>query len=220
MAIYGLNLVMAAGGTVAGFPEVAGETLALGWSSREMTGTIAERRKACKLGSESWTRESYSDFAMRSPAVRRTVSRLASRAHGLTDGQTRKLSGAHVTFPVTGGSATAVYDQMVHNDSLRVALALFVPDGAVTGVARREGEVTWLDLTWEGGIHYPVGSAFDTGIPMVPVVLDESVFCAMQMDGSFVPFKQKWHWTLALDDPRLDKKGPNHGWFEAILASL
>jgi len=217
-AVYTINLVMAAGGTVAGFPEVAGETLALGWRSQPIEGTVSSRRARCRMGAERWTRVRSSDFAMRSPAVRRAVSLLAARAHGLTEGQTRKLGGVYVEFPAEGGSATDVYQHLVERDSLRVVLALFVPDGAVTATARQEGATTWLDVVWEGGIHYPAGSAFVTGHEAVPVLLDESVFCAMQMDGAFVPYKQQWHWTLAVDDPRLTSQTIERGWFEAWWA--
>jgi hypothetical protein len=86
----------------------------------------------------------------------------------------------------------------------RTALALYVPDATLSGVARGGGA---FDLTWEGGIFYPAGYAFEATLPTltepVTVRLDESLFCGLQLDGWMIPYTQRWTAHLTADDVRL-----------------
>ena len=209
--IRGFNVLLALGGELTGFDEVAWETLALDFASDPgvRDATLRARRRLCRPGAASGgpQQSKRDDFAMASPAVRRAVSTLAGRAAGLGEGQELRLGPVPVPFGGAGGGNNTVYSRFLAADSTRVALALYVPDGAISGRARREGGTTWLDLAWTGGIYYPAGPAFSFPVPTllgkVDVRVDESLFCGLQMDGAFVPYGMTWEWTVRADDPRL-----------------
>lgn len=191
-AIRWANLHMALGGYVVGFREVARETLELDFRATEQTRRrrerpVAERLAFCRAGAatgEPLVRDS--DFAMESRNVRRIVAELVDET---PLGETRRAP--HV---IKNGYANPY-------TTYRVALALLVPD-ATLSVTRLDANT--VDVEWRGGIQYPPASAFTLPLPIgAPFVVDEAVFCGLQMDGDFVPYTMVWRWTLDAKDPRL-----------------
>ena len=82
-------------------------------------------------------------------------------------------------------------------------------------------------MAWDAEIYYPSGPAFSSRIPTllgpVELRLDESLFCGMQMDGAFVPYRMTWEWTIPADEPRLHlprRDEPDRTLFERTVALL
>ena len=192
---------------------------------------LRARRKLCRVGGISPTKERVgkSDFPMASLRVRAAAALLASRARGreLKPGQSVDLGRAKISWKTGKRGNNDTYTELLRHDSLRVALALLVPDGRLEGTAREEEGRVLLDFTWSGSIFYPPNSAFVANIPTFfgtrRVLVDEGMFCGLQMDGVFTPYRQTWQWRFQLDDPRL---GPSqdteakHTWFEKLLLAV
>jgi len=215
LAISGFNLVLAAGGALSGFPEVAWETLALNFVDEpieELSNLpLRNRWRRCQPGAsrgvEPLRRES--DFAMASPTIRSAVASLAARAAQHHSPGPLELGRVAVRWPQRSGSTNALYRHLAREDSLRTALALWVPGAHLTGQASDTDQGTRLDLQWQGEISYPVKPAFrfrlDTLIRSEPVVVvvDEGIFCGAAMDGWFTPYPLQWSWSIMLPDERL-----------------
>jgi hypothetical protein len=185
LAVRWANFHMAIGGALVGFPEVARETLELAHRGTEASERarqaepLVKRRRLCRGGAATGDPLVLeSDFAMASANVRRIVRRLAKDT---PVGESR--SAPHV---IRGGYANP-------DTTWRVALALLVPGAKIT--VRRTADR--VDVEWRGSIQYPAASA--VRVPLLfggPLVLDEAVFCGMQMDGAFVPFEMVWKWSV------------------------
>lgn len=237
LSIHGFNLLLAAGGALAGFPEVARETLWLS-SSAAPLDVVAQgealRRRQCTAGATpnaalSAPIEGDGAFMMRSAVVRGVVAGLRDAAGGpLPEGQTRPLPQKRLYwyYPGAGGN-NSFYSQALRSDTLRVPLALVTKDGFIDGVARGTAEGVALDLRWTASIGYPTDGAFQMAIPTVlpwvsnPIQLrvSETAFCGMQMDGAMNPYPLTYRWTVMADDPRLDagRNTPQRGPLEAAL---
>ncbi|MGC4118744.1 MAG: hypothetical protein QM765_30130 [Myxococcales bacterium] len=221
LGVHGFNHLLALGGLVVGLPEVAWETAAMSWSPNPLpdAASAEQRRSQCsashglasaRKASLAPSREAGSDFAMRSPEIRRTLRALLSTNPG-----TPQASAVHFLRQGYGG--------VVRRDSLRVALALEVGDSALAAIRRNDGRI---EAAWTGTIHYPGGDvAFSVELPTAlgPRVLrvSEAVFCGMQVDGAMAPYPLTFRWTLAPDDPRLaqpEVDRPDRGWLEALVA--
>jgi hypothetical protein len=205
LGVAGLNVGMALGGYAVGFPEVAGETLRLmGGDGAIAARPVAERRRLCKAGAAAGSPvvEGESDFFLDSRHFRGQAATFARRARTVAPGAS--LGEAPGIDSMGRGGNTAVYFTGDKPMTARTALALYVPGATLTGVA---GEGGALDLTWEGGISYPAGYAFEATVPTltepVTVRLDESLFCGLQLDGWMTPYTQRWTAHIAADDPRL-----------------
>ena len=223
LAVHGFNHLLALGGLAAGFPEVAWEAAAMSWTADPLPpgATAADRRAQCtERAAVGPGRERRSDSPMRSPAVRRAVAAAAAKL-GQEPGSTREAGEVHFT---RGGADNAGYVRALSEDSLRVALALEVPDSRLSLTRRVDGD---LDVVWRGTISYPLGDyAFALPFPTVRgtrvLRVSETVFCGMQMDGAMNPYPLVWRWSLSPDDPRLGalRDTPERTWAERLAAAL
>jgi hypothetical protein len=192
LAVYGLNLAMGIGGTVAGLPEVSEETLLL--CVRD--GPV-----------RTWR----SDFAMRSPRVRTEVRRLSELAQG------GGVSASKALLPTTRITWTR-YDPA--EDSFRVALALNSPL-ELSGSVRTDHDGAWLDLIGHARIEYPRRAVLRLfSFEGRPVSLDEGLFWVLQQDGWLHPYTAEWRWSVRSDDPQLNDTSPVRSWREQLLAWL
>jgi hypothetical protein len=105
-------------------------------------------------------------------------------------------------------------------ESLRVALALEVPDSHLQVTLRRHGRgKPRVGLTWTGTIHYPPDLAIRLGTQDGPQVwLSEATLCGAQVDGALTPFRLSLTSEFDADDPRLRPQGPpEHNRIEALF---
>ncbi len=189
--IYGLNLVMGAGGCVAGYPEAGKETILLA-----VPGPT--------------TRHWGSDFALRSPRVRRAIGRMIAEADA-DDGESVQLT------PETVGWPHYAFGQ----DSLRVALALNSPL-EISGTASRVDDRWRLDLVGTARIEYPSKGRVSLmgNVHGREIALEEGLFGALQDVGWLHPYTARWSWTVYSDDPRLTSPKPDLSWRENLVATL
>jgi hypothetical protein len=176
LGIYGLNIVMGLGGLIAGFPEVAQETL-------------------CLTVEGPSTRTWHSDFAMRSPKVRAGVRQLAAvaEAHG-DDENPLTLPTMHIAW--------SAYSMKL--DSARVALALNSPF-ELGGTAHREGAGWRLELVGRAKAEYPRRSVHHLfSLDGKSIELDEGLFWVLQESGWLHPYFAEWRWSVLSKDPRLE----------------
>lgn len=193
LGVYGLNVIMALGGFVAGFPEVAQETLSL-----------------CLQGPS--TRTWHSDFAMRSPKVRAKIRQLIEFA----DNQ------GSVEQPLTLPTASIAWrSYSMSSDSARVALALNSPL-VLGGTAHREGAHWRLELVGRARAEYPRRSLLPLfSLEGERVELDEGLFWVLQENGWLHPYMAEWRWSILSTDPRLqDLQTPVLSVRERVLAWL
>ena len=194
VAVYGLNIVMAGGGYVAGFPEVATETLLLTVPNNgEMTLN--------------------SDFAMRSPKVRRA---LVSMSRGL-DSLPPSVKEANL------GTKTIYWasDKDIWTDSVRVGLA--TNPLKINVKARRVGNTWALDCVGQVSVKYPRGGK----VVLIPnikgkdLVMSEGLYWVLQENGWLFPYKMNWAWSVKKDDHRFkDLRNPDAFVGERVLLFL
>lgn len=242
--VHGFNLLLAAGGTLAGFPEVAWETLYLSFASdptaQGMSAQPKDSRKRQCVGGKRVQRvdtsEDDGDFLMGSSTVRRLLARHVKRARSLPAGKCKLAHRGKLVFRGSGGGNNSYYASLLKTDNLRVPLALVVNDGELTVTACGAEQGGYLDLRWTGTISYPVKAKFELPLPTIwqlpglrsvtgikspyPVYVSEGAFCAMAMDGAMNPYTQVWVTRVEVDDPRLTTKGikeSSRGWFESLV---
>jgi hypothetical protein len=165
-AVSGLNLYMGVLGYPL-FPEVARETLWLTRGHTDVSGlTKSQIRARCKGAVKTPVIRRRSDFILRDKVAKRA----AKRAWKTRTSQRLRWSG---------------YEDA---DSVRVALALWVPDARVT----RKGDQLIASAT----IQYPASAPLFVSVPTlfgrVKVGLDEGVFCKMQKQGYWNPYRVEW----------------------------
>jgi hypothetical protein len=179
LGVYGLNLVMGAGGYVVGFPEVADETLALIWPGDPL-------------------RHWGSDFAMASPKVRTAIREMV-KGIPTTAGSDAVLPSRSVDWSGYGFST----------DAMRVALAVncpFLLDGTGKRAAGSSGPWT-LELEGTARIAYPRRGFIPLGVRRngKPWGLDEGIFWVLQERGWLHPYTAMWRWSVRSDNPRLQE---------------
>jgi hypothetical protein len=211
LGIHGFNHMLALGGLVVGLPEVALETVWMSWSADPTGGAttlgFVERRRQCnadtgdrhndaRLGSpQIWN----SDLPMRSPKVQKRIAAGLEKL-GKSPGSTLDLGEIHWS---TGGSdGFEGYASAFEQDSVRVALALEVPDSRLSLRRQEDGRV---EASWEGTILYPgLDIAFNLGIPTFwgpkNLRVSETIFCGMQMDGAMNPYVLRYQWVLGEEE--------------------
>lgn len=228
LGVHGFNHILALGGVVTGFSEVAAETVWMSWAEDPLgdatRASTATRRLQCR-GSyadgagapRAAARVWESDFPMRSPAVRKLVASGVRRLP-TTSGAEVQLGPVHWS---TGGNDDFVgYEQALRHDSLSVALALEVGDSRLSLRRREDGRV---DAAWDGTIHYPgVDVAFNAPLPFQRRLLrvSETAFCGMQVDGAMNPYDLHITWVLDEGDERLSASGvgvPERTLFEQLV---
>lgn len=208
LGIHGFNHLLAFGGLLAGFPEVAYETAKMSWVADPVEGgaTQAKARDRVRQCSERAALGELvvldSEMPMRSSAVRqllaKAVGRLPERA-----GAERELGEVH--FAGSTGRNNSAYLHALRTASLRAALALEVNDSRLRITRREDGRV---DAAWAGTIVYPPGHfAFEALIPTLAgprtLRVSETLFCGMQIDGVMNPYPLELRWVLDPEDPRL-----------------
>jgi len=195
VAIYGLNIVMAGGGYIVGFPEVATETLLL---------TIPGKQ----------TIEMHSDFAMRSPKVKRAILSMSRSLDSVPESVNHVNLGTKKIYWAS--------DKDIWEDSVRVGLATNPLTLKVS--AERGGNDDWtLNCTGIVSVKYPRGGR----VVLVPnirgkdLVMSEGLFWALQQEGWLFPYKMHWKWSVDLDDKRLQEKNKvNASVMESLLLAL
>lgn len=227
IGLHGFNLLLATGGALAGFPDVARETAAMSWkwASIPADATTEQRLDQCRasqvehptLGAPMTVN---SDFPMASATVRQALAAGLSRL-GSKPGEDVDLGPLTLTG---GGTNDEGYLRVLRQDSAAVALALEVPDGHLD-LGRAEGGR--LLARWRGTIHYPLGDvAFTARIPTIfgprTLRVSEAVFCGMQADGAMTPYRLTVQWALSPDDPRLGaaRDQSDHTWSEWLALRL
>lgn len=228
LGIHGFNHVLALGGVVTGFSEVAAETVWMSWAEDPLgdatRASTATRRLQCRgsyadgagaprAAAKLWE----SDFPMRSPAVR---TLLAEGVRRLPKTPGAKISLGEVHWSTGGNDDFAGYERSLRKDSLSVALALEVGDSRLSVTRREDGRV---DAAWDGTIHYPgVDVAFNAPLPFQRRILrvSETAFCGMQVDGAMNPYDLHITWVLDEGDDRLSARGvttPERTLFEQVV---
>lgn len=189
--IFGLNAVMGMGGYVAGYPEAGKETLLL-----SVPGPAVRH----------WG----SDFALRSPRVRRAVGSMVAEADA-ADGDSVQLSPVSVSWP----------QYAFGQDSLRVALALNSPL-EITGTASRVDDRWRLDLVGSARVEYPKRGRVSLlgNVHGKEIALEEGLFGALQEVAWLYPYTARWSWTVYSDDPRLTSPRPEISWREGMVMTL
>lgn len=207
LGIHGFNHVLAIGGLLAGFPEVAYETAKMSWVPDPVEGGATAAKARARVGQ---CRESAelgelvvleSELPMRSNVVRRALARGVDTL-GERPGSTKDLGEVH--FAGSGRNNEA-YLHSLKSASLRVALALEVPDSRLHLTRRETGQI---DVAWRGSISYPPGHfAFEAQVPTLAGMrilrVSETILCGMQIDGAMNPYPLEIRWALYPDDPRL-----------------
>ena len=113
------------------------------------------------------------------------------------------------------------------------------PDGHLHLEAQYGADGPQFDVMWEGSIVYPHNSRFRFALPTIwqhpalqnytgikeeiPLLVSESVFCGMTMDGAMNVYTQRWRTKIAVDDPRLSKEGQEESeasWIEMLLREV
>ncbi len=250
IGVHGFNLMLASGGFVVGLPEVAWETLYMSFAKDPVdSGVVNEsksvRQKQC-LGGERAQKKSVSrgngDWMFTSSTMRKLVAKNTKRASKVSAGNPKKFSPKPVVFKTDvnhGTNDNAYYGALMAKDNLRVPLTLVVPDGTLHQEAYVGSEGPVIDVKWKGTISYPPNAQFKFDIPTVfqlpiinkltkqtsnfPLMVSESVFCGMTLDGAMNVYTQEWNSTIAVDDERLSEQGKNEsqqGWIEFVLSPL
>lgn len=170
-SIWTLHATMAVGGWLAGFPEAAGETAGL-----VFRGPRERVRR--------------SDFAMRSPTVRRAVARAVAAA--ITAAKAARA--AESTIPPQ--RIAFAYDPS--RESMRVALAL--NPVILSGQVVSDGRGWRADLQATVRVAYPRSAVLHLwDVRGRSIVVDEGLFWALQERGWLHPYVLTWQWSVHRD---------------------
>ena len=244
-SLFVLNLLMAAGGMLSGFNEVAFETIQL--ARTEAVNDVqqldrSERRKQCTESAKIPTQVTvrYSDLLLRSSTIKRILSSKQSVSETVTPGNPKRFAPEPIVFSgASVGTANSTYVSLAQEDTIAVHLALLVPDGQLVIEASSKQGVPTYSVLWKGKIFYPSNAQFEFDIPTIwqqpvlqpytnttspfPLLLSEAVFCGMQLDGEMNPYQQQWKGEIEVSDPRLsetEKNIPERAWSEQLILSL
>jgi len=245
LGVHGFNVILATGGTLAGFPEVAWETLYMSFASEPTKTAMSSQPKRVRLrqcvGGASSQKHSKSvrsgDFMMDSSTIRKLVVPYVRKARRLKPGQRKKFAYRPlVVFRGKGSKDNSFYGSLLRSDNFKAPITLVVPDGHISAEGYGTDDGPYLDVRWTGTISYPHNASFVFSLPTVwqlpgigrltgfrgpfPLMISESIFCGMTMDGAMNPYTQVWTTRVAADDPRLTRKGikeSQRGWMEYLL---
>ncbi|MFA0083663.1 hypothetical protein AB4383_16760 [Vibrio breoganii] len=195
MGTYVLNIAMAAGGYVAGYKEVAFETIQLAVTPKNAgfdSYTISQRKNQC-IASKAHVE--YTEISEALPEFFLSASYMKDKINNTKD--TSSTTGI-TSKNINGTSNNGVYYDLMTKFNLRVPLALYV-HGDTFNIERHTDNI---EVTWSGNIVYPYQAYFNMPLKwfIVPLPLDtpeyvllsEAIFCGMQMDGKMNPYKQVW----------------------------
>ena len=247
IGVHGFNFMLAAGGFVAGFPEVAWETLYMSFAKDPSSVGMANedkktRIKQCSTPQVTSTASGNGDVLLTSTTIRQILAKDVKTAKLAKDGSPKIFAPAAVHFDTT------IPHGQVHNnnslygnlsDNIRIALALLVPNAElhVEGQYTPNGNI--LDVMWKGDIFYPSTPFFQFDIPTIyqipalasltgvrkkfPLLLSEGIFCGMAIDGAMNPYTQTWKIKVPVDDERLSDSAKMHydqGLLEKLIVSF
>ncbi|HIK09036.1 MAG TPA: hypothetical protein IGS52_02010 [Oscillatoriaceae cyanobacterium M33_DOE_052] len=168
VAIYGGNIVMAAGGYLLGMPEVAKETLLLGFPGEKV-------------------RRFDSDFAMQSPRVRTALEPfIHSLAHYPPETQVVEMPATVIDWS---------YGEYLGDDR-RVALALNA--FTITATAYREPQRWRIECRGTVAIKYDPNQQPTHLLNLLglEIVIDQSLYWGLQEAGWLHPYTAAWYWTI------------------------
>lgn len=207
VGIHGFNHLLALGGFLVGLPEVALETVWMSWAP-DPTGDatalgFGQRRHQCNAG----TGDSSNDAILGSPEIwnsdlpmrsRKVQKRIAAGLEKLGKAPGSVLDLGEIHWSTGGSNGFDGYASAFEQDSIRVALALEVPDSHLSLLRLADGGV---EATWEGTILYPgMDIGFNLVIPTLwgskNLRVSETIFCGMQMDGAMNPYLLRYRWRL------------------------
>lgn len=192
LGVHGFNVLLAAGGLLIGFREVAEETLLLSFvDAPPKPHDIPGRRARCtstKIAGLAEVQRS-SDFAMRSAIVQSHIRDMRKElAHAQSANRALRWN--------KGKNNNDVYGNAFLEDSARVALALQVDDSKLS-LSKHGNE---LVAEWTGTISYPPNAMFSFDLPAIfgphPLMVSEALFCGMLVDGAMNPYRLRYRWTL------------------------
>lgn len=168
VAIYGGNIVMAAGGYLLGMPEVAKETLLLGFPGEKV-------------------RRFDSDFAMQSPRVRAALEPFINSLANYPP-ETQVVEMPAIVIDWSHGEYVG--------DDRRVALALNA--FTVTAKAYREPERWRIECRGTVAIKYDPNQQPTRLLNLfgLEIVIDQSLYWGLQEAGWLHPYTAAWHWTI------------------------
>ena len=195
IGVYGLNLVMGFGGYLAGYPEVADETISLAWPGAQV---------------RTWA----SSFAMRSPQVREAVRKMV-----------KGLPAADTAAIILPAQSVSWSSYGFSEDLLRVALAVncpFLIEGTGRREIDAKGSYgPWiLELKGTARIAYPRRGFLPLGVRGngKPWGLDEGLFWVLEERGWLQPYTAVWRWSLRADDQFLgDVTTVQRSWREQLF---
>ncbi len=168
VAIYGGNIVMAAGGYLLGMPEVAQETFLLGFPGEKV-------------------RRFDSDFAMQSPRVRTALEPfIHSLANYPPETQVVEMPATVIDWS---------YGEYVGGDR-RVALALNA--FTITAKAYREPQRWRIEFRGTVAIKYDPNQEPTHLLNLLglEIVIDQSLYWGLQEAGWLHPYTAAWYWTI------------------------
>ena len=137
IGVHGFNVLMAAGGFVAGLPEVAWETLYMSVAKDPVNSGIVNepkkvRQKQC-MGGKSAQKTSSSrgrgDWMLTSKTVRQLVAKNIKKASKVSPGNPKSFAKKTLAFKTEGkhgNSGNGYYGELLRTDNLRVPLTLVV----------------------------------------------------------------------------------------------
>jgi hypothetical protein len=251
LGVHGFNLILATGGLLTGLPEVAWETLYMSFAPDPFDDGAAQQPKQvrlaqCKGGGKGTQTHPDAEakgpggFLLDSSTIRSLVAPRVEKAARLKEGETRDFKPRQVVFngPVTTDD-NAYYGGLMRSDNFRAPITLVVPDARLHVSATHNDSVQRFDIRWSGTISYPPNAQFSFDVPTVwslpgisgltglsgpfPVVVSESIFCGMTMDGAMNPYVQHWETTALVSDERFTETGKRksvHGWIELLLGTV
>ncbi len=183
-------------------------------------------------------------FLLDSSTVRTLVAAKVPAAKRVAATKRRTFPARKLVFRAPPGmtrrhSDEQYYGGIMRRDNLKAPITLVVPDGRLHLEARGEEAGPVFEIEWRGTISYPANAAFQFPLwtlwynPVVadltgqsrsfPLIISESAFCGMTLDGAMNPYQQIWATSAPVSDPRFSSEGKKesvHGWIELILGRV
>ena len=184
LAVHGFNSILAAGGLMAGLPEVAWETLRMSFSPEPLKKPMAaQARKTriaqCKGGGRGTqthpeaVSKGNGDFLLDSSTIRRMVAAKAGATKRLPPGKERRWPARKVQFKAPKQTNAApndnksYYGALMRSDNLKAPITLVVPDGKLHLKGINSGDEPIFEVKWSGTISYPPNAYFEFPLPTV-----------------------------------------------------
>ena len=249
IGVHGFNMMLATGGFFSGLPQVAWETFYMSFAANDSEKGMANESKELRLkqcyGGGEGQKKSLSTgngaFMLTSSTVRKAIAKHVNAAKRVTKEKPKRFPKIRLHFVPPGGVKThnndnTSYGNLMRSDNFKVPITLVAPDGYLHLEAQYGSGGPEFDVMWEGSIAYPHNSRFQFALPTIwqhsllqaytgiteeiPLLVSETVFCGMTIDGAMNAYTQRWRTTISVEDPRLSKEGQlesEKSWIESLL---